>query len=158
VQNSKWLAIGLCIAFVAGAYYAWNYSFGQFNANPVSSSCTAASAGGRFRIASVNLSLQGGEAAVSNGIQSQTLSIQIDNEGQSPISSIEVCVNNIPIVAENGPFPQGTSKVLFLPVPTTISVNPGGTYLVSVKGTFPGQTEGEPSTSYLQSQNVVAVG
>ncbi len=164
MQGSKWLAIGLCILFVLGAYAAWNYAFSQFNPNPVSTtlattySCASTGPCGEFQIVSVNVTLQGGEAEITNGIQSQSLSLQLDVLGQASMSSVQVFVNGTSIGSENGPFRTGISKALYFPVPTTISVNPGEVYSVTVEGTFPGGAAGGPPISYLQSIDVVATG
>lgn len=162
MQNAKWLAIGLCVLFVFGAYAAWNYAFSQFNPNPISTtlattfSCSPTTPCGEFQIVSANITLQGGEAEVNNGIQSQSLSLQIEILGQIPMSTVQVYVNNTYIGIETGPFPPGVSKVLYFPVPTTISVNPGQAYSVSVKGTFPSGVTGGSPTNYVQSRVVVA--
>ena len=164
MKGAKWIAIGLCILFVAGAYAVWNYSFSQFNPNPVSTTlastynCPTPSVCGEFQIVSVNLTLQGGEGAVSNGIQSQSLSLQLDILGEVPMSSVQVFVNNTAVGTENGPFATGMGRVLYFPVPTTISVNPGETYKISVEGTFPSELQGGSATSYVVSQEVVATG
>lgn len=162
MQKAKWLAIGLCVLFVIGAYAVWNFAFAGFNPNPVSTTlstiytCSTASSCGEFRIVSVNISLVGGEAELSNGIQSQSLSLQVDVLGQVAMASVQVFVNNTSIGTESGPFPPGISKVLYFPVPTTISVTPSETYAVSVQGTFSSQVPGGTATSYIASKNIVA--
>jgi hypothetical protein len=162
VKGAKWVAIGMCILFVAGAYTVWNYAFSQFNPNPASTtltntySCETGGTCGEFQIASASLILQGGEGELGNGIQSQSLSLQIDNLGRVPMSSVQVFINNTSVGTQDGPFAPGMGKVLYFPVPTTISVEPGGPYEISVEGTFRSGVPGGSATSYIVSQIVIA--
>ena len=162
MQRAKWLAIGLCILFVVLAYGVWTYSFSRFNPNPATTTlastrtCTTPSGCGEFRIVSVNVTLQGGEGEVSNGIQSQSLSLQLEVLSQVAMSSVQVFVNGTSVGTENGPFPSGLGRILFFPVPTTISVTPGATYAISVQGTFQSQVAGGAPSSYVMTVDVVA--
>lgn len=158
MQYTKWIAIGLCIAFVLGAYAVWNFASAGFNPNPVttsivvtSQSCSTSGACGAFRIDSANLSVHDMEDYTS-----QSLSLQLSDVGAPAMSSVAVYFGasqgDVYLGKVVGPFVPNSSKVVSLDIPTTISVNQGTTYTVLVEGFFGSQE----SSGYFQSVEVVA--
>ncbi|MDV3293113.1 MAG: hypothetical protein LYZ70_02475 [Nitrososphaerales archaeon] len=64
-------------------------------------------------------------------------------------------IDNVSLGAVQAPFKPGTTKLVGLGVPTTISVSVGRSYSVLVGGSYAG-TAGVPPSEYWQRIDVVA--
>jgi hypothetical protein len=157
VRNAKWIAIGLCILFVLGAYAVWSYAYGMFNPNPSCAIATYTQVCPRvgecdgFQIGSANLTVYQAE-----DIQRQTLSLEISAFGNESMTSVSVCVNDAPLGSVSGPFTPGVPRLVTLGVPTTLSISQGQEYTVAAEGVFPSAEAGGPSSEYFQSVLVQA--
>jgi hypothetical protein len=153
--STKWLTIGLCMAFVVGAYLVWNFTFGTFNPNPSSTSfaentvtcSSAAGSCGAFRIYSANLTVHS-----TADIVSQILSIGLNTTSSEPMTSARVYVDSVFVGSVDGTFMPGVPKSVSFGIPTTLTITPDASYTIEVEGFFGNQQ----STGNLQSVAVVA--
>lgn len=90
-------------------------------------------------------------------INSQQLSLTVTSEDAGQMARIDVYMDNVSLGEVEGPFEQGTPRLVALGVPTTITVTPGMSYEVVVEGTYPASSSA-PQLEYWQSISVVASG
>jgi hypothetical protein len=157
VQRAKWLAIGLCIAFVLGVYIFLDRTINEFNPSPTATSisagtesCSTLSSCSRFTIDSAKLTINETEDVVS-----QFLTIEVTPAGDVSMAKMQVFLDNISLGTVEGPFVVNKPAFGYFPVPTTITVTQGSTYTILIEGTFAGPV-GQPVSDYLQQTTVEA--
>lgn len=136
MQFSKYIAIGLCIAFVLAAAYGWYLVTSEFNPNPpqvgISESCSAPYCG-RFGVIDANLTVIN---ATQEDILSQYVGMGIVASGSQTLTKIRVLLDNVSLGYEDGPFPEGKVSYVELGVPTSILLNANESYSLLVGGYY----------------------
>lgn len=152
------VAIIVCVAIVAAAYAVWNRTTSSFNPSPTTfaldtgSSCSPAAVPcPAFRILSANLSVK-----TQADITSQELTLKISALGPSPIGRLGVFFSNFALGNLSKTLPQGQTSIEGWAIPTTITVDEGKTYSVSVEAAYLDPTTGQVAASYWQTVQVVA--
>ncbi len=135
------VVFALCTIFVVGFFAAISYDtsgVGEQPQTPITTyiACQApASACDTLSITSA--SLRTVNYTDELGIVSYaTLTIGVMPSGASPITGVSVFIGNRSAGYVQGPFEPGVGRTLNLTIPSTVSVSPGVTYLVSVEGFY----------------------
>ncbi len=68
------------------------------------------------------------------------LVLGVNVSGSSPLAGLDLFVGNMSAGSVQGPFNPGAVRLLNLTLPSTISVSPGKTYVVSVEGFYGGSS------------------
>jgi hypothetical protein len=160
LRGSKFLAIGLTIAFIA-ALASYSY-LAQSNFNPypqtttftAETTCSALSGTcPGFEITSASLSV----TTISEAdVNSQELTLGINATGSTSMARIQVFIANVSLGNVAGPFEPGIPKIVGVAVPTTMILNDGQSYQVVVEGVYANSATGATTGDYWQSVSVVA--
>jgi len=67
-----------------------------------------------------------------------TLTLGLNASGESPITAVNLFVGNTSAGQVQGPFRPGINRSVNVTLPSTISISPGKTYVVSVEGEYGG--------------------
>jgi hypothetical protein len=157
VQRAKWLAIGMCIAFVLGVYIFLDRTINEFNPSPTTTtisigteSCSTVSSCSRFTIDSAKLTINETEDIVS-----QILTVEVTPAGDVSMAKMQVFLDNISLGSVEGPFAVNELASGYFPIPTTITVTQGNAYTVLIEGTFAGPAA-QHVGDYIQQVSVTA--
>ena len=135
------IVFALCTIFVASFVVVLNYEaseVGRQSAFVVSSQSTCSPAGaGCEALSMISASLHTVNYTDELGVVNYaTLSLGLKAAGGSTISGVDLFIGNMSAGYALRPFMRGVIRVVNTTVPSTISVSPGKSYLVSVEGFY----------------------
>lgn len=158
MRGSKYVALAVCIGIVGAAYVSWYIATAAFNPNPTtftldtSSSCSPeVPPCPAFRILSANLTVR-----IEADIISQELTLKVSATGPSPVNSLSVYFSNYALGNLSKTLSPGVTTVEGWAIPTTLTVNEGQTYSISIVGRYVDPASGHVTGVYWQSLQVVA--
>jgi hypothetical protein len=76
-----------------------------------------------------------------------TLAFSLKPLGGSPITSLKLFIGNTSAGTVQGPFTPGINRIENITLPSTISVSSGGTYVLSIEGSY-----GNSSTAWVSTR------
>ena len=127
----------LCTAFVVAFAVVLNYEAAGVGSSQsaVSPSCSPAGTSEGFHVTSARLRTVNytDELGVVNYA---VLSLGVEPSGTSAMRIVGVCVGSSPAGTIQGPFEPGVNRAVNLTLPETISISPGKTYTLSLKGFY----------------------